>query len=42
LFLGDGFDEWHEFTAPLPEDFAEVLIRLKNKHREELPSWLIK
>jgi 23S rRNA pseudouridine1911/1915/1917 synthase len=42
LFLGDGFDGWHEFTAPLPEDFAEVLIRLKNKHREELPSWLIK
>jgi 23S rRNA pseudouridine1911/1915/1917 synthase len=42
LFLGDAFDEYQEFTAPLPADFAEVLLKLKNKHREELPSWLIK
>lgn len=42
LFLGDNFDEYQEFTAPLPADFAEVLVRLKNKYREELPSWLIR
>jgi 23S rRNA pseudouridine1911/1915/1917 synthase len=40
LFLGDCFDEYREFTAPLPADFADALLRLKNQHGEELPSWL--
>lgn len=41
LFLGENYDEYQEFTAPLPADFAQVLLSLKNKHREELPSWLM-
>lgn len=41
LFLGDSYDEYREFTAPLPEDFRQVLLSLKNKYGEEFPSWLM-
>jgi len=41
VFMGDNYGEYREFTAPLPADFAEALLSLKNKHREELPSWLM-
>lgn len=41
LFLGDNYDEYREFTAPLPEDFRQVLLSLKNKYGEEFPSWLM-
>ena len=40
LFLGEQFDEYHEFTAPLPTDFSQLLMSLKNKYKEELPTWL--
>lgn len=42
LYLGEAYDEYQEFTAPLPAGLSRVLISLKNKHREELPLWLIK
>ncbi len=41
LFIGDNYSEYREFTAPLPEDFRQLLVSLKNKYGEEIPSWLM-
>ncbi|MGI6627307.1 MAG: RluA family pseudouridine synthase [Bacillota bacterium] len=41
LFLGESYNEFQEFTAPLPKDFSRVLLSLNNEYEEELPSWLM-
>jgi 23S rRNA pseudouridine1911/1915/1917 synthase len=40
VFLGDNYDEYHEFFGPLPDDFAQILLRLEDEYGEEIPSWL--
>lgn len=39
VFLGDGH-EYREFAGPLPDDFAQVLLKLEKEYGEEIPSWL--
>ncbi len=34
-------ENYCEFKAPLPIDFAQTLMSLKNKYRKELPPWLL-
>ncbi len=41
LFLGEDYDQYKEFTAPLPDDFRQILLQLEHKYGEEIPSWVI-